>query len=935
MPHRLLLPLVGLSLIGVSLGCRFDCAAGSLCGGAVHWVNRSYSSDVFWDDSMKEFAVNGGLGVVLNTLNLSGRGITSLAPGGLECFFAQRPVTPAIWGFISAFNGSATQAVLLDRNLLRDMPNLSAVVPGVAVVSIRDNFITALPRHAFVLGCAGCSADRAGLLTGMLSVDLQGNAIDLKGLSPDTFTGPTTPCGGLLCRVEYMKIRLAHNAFAGVLPSNVFRGFTNVARNLDVDLQWNNLTSYENDSFPPEPFLSELQVLLGFNKITTFVPIIATPTGFANGLVIQLQGNAITEFPSGAFSPTQIQQLTVDMSQQTTQVTVADGAFAFPGGENISGSDFAAHLSSNGITAFAANHQLANFGTGYLVIDLSNNSLTSLGPTPFSSFAGQGLTFLAANNSLAGALPDIGLGKPFVNATGGLATYFKLDLSTNMFTSLGRVAPFAGVMVNELFVALHGNAVSGALPNGSLQFGGQTLVVDLSSNTVTGLGAIFPTTSAAPTVITFTVNLSHNLIGADSLVPALNSMRGSIDAIGYASGRVFATTEIDLSHNNITWLPPNMFSAIHNPPLLTVDLHGNPLTSIHPDAFSAIDVIGASSTELSAVVIDLSNSTAGPLQVPASIAFGNITWSRGASFILDLSGTDVDLGVVNALSEAAPSNVTVRLKRNHDSAVPADAFNRSLVTTIDLSGNCITDVSAAAFPFSTVLQGLDLSDNNLTSLSIDVSRNTPVLSSLVLRGNQRLWALPQDNNHVFSAAAAAGSTLRCATYGPTATECSCARGFVLSVFCGYVRCTLAELTDGCANGTIFNSSNCALAPQSACVRGEVAGQYYNAAIKAFLRISNCSTAFPLSQGSTAYIPAYQVIPPHYNAHATATSDRYVCVRTSFASLSVCVIESLQVHPPTSCADSRRAVCRLTRHPAVPTGCARCAPPVPSGSTRRQ
>lgn len=116
-----------------------------------------------------------------------------------------------------------------------------------------------------------------------------------------------------------------------------------------------------------------------------------------------------------------------------------------------------------------------------------------------------------------------------------------------------------------------------------------------------------------------------------------------------------------------------------------------------------------------------------------------------------------------------------------------------------------------------------------------------------------------------------GEGLFCESFSKTqangfgaATNCSCASGFHLSLQCGYRRCTRER--NGCPANFIINSTNCSVAPRSACVAGGIVpdGQYYNLDTGAFLPLSKCETEYSHHQ---RYVHAYEFAPP------TITSDR--------------------------------------------------------------
>lgn len=121
-------------------GCEFNCpvaGTASLCGGPVQYINTSVQFPI----------VNGGAELVivsfgpLHTLDLTGRNITGIGPGGLDCFFAAFPPTSDL----HTLKSNHTQAVFLDNNSLTEVPDM-AVFGAVSVVYARENAIaTVLP----------------------------------------------------------------------------------------------------------------------------------------------------------------------------------------------------------------------------------------------------------------------------------------------------------------------------------------------------------------------------------------------------------------------------------------------------------------------------------------------------------------------------------------------------------------------------------------------------------------------------------------------------------------------------------------------------------------------------------------------------------------------------------------------------------------------
>lgn len=167
----------------------------------------------------------------------------------------------------------------------------------------------------------------------------------------------------------------------------------------------------------------------------------------------------------------------------------------------------------------------------------------------------------------------------------------------------------------------------------------------------------------------------------------------------------------------------------------------------------------------------------------------------------------------------------------------------------------VSSIAGDAFNYTFFLRHLMLSSNQLTEISQSFLDNTPALEVLELQDNS-IWALPMVRNHISSPVHATGNPLQCDQYGPTMTGCTCTPPLVTSEHCGYTRCL--PTANGCHSNLLFNSSNCSVAPASACVNGSVVLgiQYYNEPLKSFLPLTVCESAYPTASGF-GYIEAYQ------------------------------------------------------------------------------
>ena len=150
----------------------------------------------------------------------------------------------------------------------------------------------------------------------------------------------------------------------------------------------------------------------------------------------------------------------------------------------------------------------------------------------------------------------------------------------------------------------------------------------------------------------------------------------------------------------------------------------------------------------------------------------------------------------------------------------------------------------------------------------------PTLSRFSVDNNE-LLAIPTQNSRITSANDAIGNLLQCSGLTPTAVGCVCASGLYVSQLCGYTRCT--ETPNGCPAEQFLNSSNCTIAPWSACVapsQALKAEQYYNTEVSAFLPVTRCATAYPNpdTTATSAFIPSYK----YANSSVTSNTICSIC-----------------------------------------------------------
>lgn len=216
------LSLLICGLVRGSNSCEYDCHVGQYCGSppAPRFINTFVG--YLHLDSLQ--ATYSALFLQLSTLDLSNRGISSIAPAGLACEYKFTAFNlgddTVVWD-----NGTAVQAVNLDDNALTAMPSL-ALFEDVGIISLRSNAITSLPD-----GYLG--AFQTGL--NELNINLEHNHI--SSISQEMFAHFD---GALL------YLNLNHNLISA-LPDAAFALFRGSA--LHVYLDYNSITDVNGGHF--------------------------------------------------------------------------------------------------------------------------------------------------------------------------------------------------------------------------------------------------------------------------------------------------------------------------------------------------------------------------------------------------------------------------------------------------------------------------------------------------------------------------------------------------------------------------------------------------------------------------------------------------------------------------------------------------------------
>jgi hypothetical protein len=252
---------LGLVLLTVTMSssCMFDChdTSTSACGGGN--VDVDAIATIFqasgWPPPLTVDGIPQFTQGYLKAVNLSNRGITSIAIAGLECY----NFSPVGCLYEETVAGSSLiQAILLDGNELTAIPNMS-VFTNTCYVSLTNNMIGGtLPSNMFrgFVGGDSLSLDLqgnsingtstatfAGYGVSMLAVNVQGNKFNSNALADGTFSelyGDYVAVNFQLCNISgtmtsemfagrgptQMHVQLQNNSIAA-LSGNVFNGFSN------------------------------------------------------------------------------------------------------------------------------------------------------------------------------------------------------------------------------------------------------------------------------------------------------------------------------------------------------------------------------------------------------------------------------------------------------------------------------------------------------------------------------------------------------------------------------------------------------------------------------------------------------------------------------------------------------------------------------------
>lgn len=344
----------------------------------------------------------------LHALDLRGRGITSIAPEGLSCFYQSDPSpsinddVPNVPTDLFFLNSSVTQAILLDNNRLTEVPN-AATVNYTSFVSLSNNAITTIPANA-IENLFGNTMSRA-----IAYVDLSSNGVV-------SVVGPLIDFN-----TNTFIVNLAHNSIATVPQLQPPSAEGGVQSSAVFDFSHNTIREIPSDAFSVGGFIglnNGIYADFSSNLITAMPPGL---TSAVQTLFVNVSGNNITTLAQDTFGGA-VPEFNLDVSlNNLTEITAS--VFAGYFGTSLRVSALHNPIQSIPVGAF-------NFpsGSANLTLDVSFCNMTSLEDSLFLGFGGTGL---AAKFSHCGISTVRGVFRGY-NSTANM----NLDISDNPISSL-------------------------------------------------------------------------------------------------------------------------------------------------------------------------------------------------------------------------------------------------------------------------------------------------------------------------------------------------------------------------------------------------------------------------------------------------------------------------------------------------------------------
>jgi hypothetical protein len=381
----------------VTASCEFNCNANApvqnLCGdnSSVQIINHTFVTVTFlpsvpWPDGRVPVIQQPGRSVL--TANLSGRGITSIAPGGLGCLNSTDL-------YVDDDLPQVVHGVLLDDNDLSSVPDLTLFPQSIWAISIKRNGIAALDNSSLAVGSSNeelfldlsenyieslPQSVITSALYSYLTLNLSSNSITSIPSGALTSIGTSFHCDfsnnpintissnvstgfigkGLYASFAHCNIStLPGGLFGGnsgdVLIANFsnnhmesvgeifsgYRGSTSASASATVDFTDNNITDASVVTTVNSFQTSHATLALDFsrNNVTSLPPYLLAnvakgSTVLAN-ITLLLRENPITTISEFAFGSNStllqgyVNQLTIDFSNPTTRIIHYPTTFSF------------------------------------------------------------------------------------------------------------------------------------------------------------------------------------------------------------------------------------------------------------------------------------------------------------------------------------------------------------------------------------------------------------------------------------------------------------------------------------------------------------------------------------------------------------------------------------------------------------------------------
>eukprot|EP00041_Stephanoeca_diplocostata_P038564 m.1527913 g.1527913 ORF g.1527913 m.1527913 type:complete len:1172 (+) comp25236_c2_seq6:232-3747(+) len=616
--------LLLICIVANSSGCEYDCRSRSFCGPEP--VPRFMETFVGYSGLNPSQATYPKLYFQLSTLDLSSRGITRIALGGLACNLKLTPFNLGA-GTVVWDNGTAVQAVNLDHNALSTMPSL-AVFELVGIISLRNNSITSLAD-----GYLGDFQEKVD----ELNINLENNRIST--ITQQMFSN----FEGIL-----LYLNLNHNQIS-TLPDAAFSMFRGSALHVYLDnnritdvnggqfchdygsiylllsLQGNGIMAL-NNTIPYMCNVTYLNLYLSDNQFSA-VPEAFITSFFGESLILALDNNHITALPPATISSFSAEGIFLLSLCNNRISTVGDGVVQFTGlsvfllldsngmtslGRIFDGFDDGGtcHVSlyNNSLTSGAVTNSLHSFtsSAATLTLNFTLNNVTVLPEYMLARIATSvalslfsGVRVILAQNPLR-TVPSNAFSCAFAPADednyGCYLGPTTIDLSDLTATSLSFPEDnfnFSGWFAapTSLTVVLKNNNIDKTRFLDSFQgFPGNALNIDISNNSITA----FSTTALRDAPFVINVNLSHNAIAV--LAQDSFHFSGTVDLaynrISTIDNGTFwgsGLTAVNVSHNGISSLSDTAFDYTFD--LTLLDVSHNTLTTLTSGLLSGLPAL--------------------------------------------------------------------------------------------------------------------------------------------------------------------------------------------------------------------------------------------------------------------------------------------------------------------------------------------------------